>query len=169
MLSPEDQMLADTYGGLLAYPHFNLLARAPLGVAHALNDSPAGLAAFLGERLHDWADTDLPGNPGLSPEWMVATTALYWFTGTAASAAMLYREALLDPAPQRFVAVPTAIAHFARETVIIPRPWAERHYDIVRWTQYPRGGHYAAIEVPDLVLEDVRTFASELCGTGKAR
>ena len=78
------------------------------------------------------------------------------------------REAVLDPAPERFVSVPTAVAHFAKETVIIPRPWAERHYDVVRWTPYPRGGHYAAIEVPDLFLEDVRAFASMLCAGGKA-
>jgi microsomal epoxide hydrolase len=168
VLSPEDRALAEVYGGLLAAPHFNLLAQTPLGPAHALNDSPAGLAGWLGERLLDWADPDLPGNPGLSPEWMVATAALYWFTGTAASSQMLYREAVRDPAPERYVTVPTAVAHFARELVMIPRPWAEHHYNVVRWTHFPRGGHYAAIEVPDLFLEDVRTFASMLCGSGKA-
>jgi microsomal epoxide hydrolase len=99
---------------------------------------------------------------------MVATIALYWFTGTAASSAMLYREALLDPAPECFVTVPTAVAHFARELVVVPRPWAERHYNIVRWTRYPRGGHYAAIEVPDLFLADLRGFARMLCAEGKA-
>jgi pimeloyl-ACP methyl ester carboxylesterase len=168
VLSPADQALAEGYAGLLSAPHFNLVAQAPLGIAHALNDSPAGLAAWLGERLHDWADTDLHGNPGLAPDWIVATSALYWFTGTAASAQMLYREAALDPAPERYVAVPTAVAHFARELVMIPRPWAERHYNIVRWTRLAQGGHYPALEVPELFLEDVRAFASMLCGTGKA-
>lgn len=169
VLSDEEQAIAEVYGGLLAYPHFNLLTRAPLSVAHALNDSPAGLAAWIGEKLYDWADTGLPGNPGLALDWMVATAALYWFTGTAASSQALYRQAMLDPAPERFVTVPTAVAHFARETVMIPRPWAERHYAIARWTRYDRGGHYAAIEVPDLFVGDLRAFASMLCEAADPR
>lgn len=168
VLSDEDRALAQVYATLLSYPHFNLLAQAPLGVSHALGDSPAGLAAWIGERLHDWADTGLPGNPGLAPDWMLATVALYWFTGTIGTANLLYREAVLDPVPERFVTVPTAVGHFLRETVIIPRPWAERHYRIVRWTRYPRGGHYAAIEVPDLFVADLRAFASMLCGESKS-
>lgn len=166
-LSAEDQALAETYSTLLAYPHFNLLAQAPLSTAHALNDSPAGLAGWIGEKLRDWADPDLPGNPGLAPDWMLATIALYWFTGTIGSSSALYREAVLDPVPERFVTVPTAVLHLAAETVITPRPWAERHYNIVRWTRYGRGGHYAAIEVPDLFLEDVRSFARMLCASAK--
>lgn len=167
VLSASDQALADTYATLLRAPHFNLLAQAPLSVAHAMNDSPAGLLAWLGERLRDWADLALPGNPGLAADWIVATTALYWFTGTAASSHLLYREAVHDPAPERFVTVPTAVAHFAAELVMIPRPWAERHYNVVRWSEVAHGGHYPAIEVPDLFLEDVRSFAQMLCATGK--
>lgn len=167
VLSAADQKLADIYAGLLRAPHFNLVAQAPLSVAHAMNDSPAGLLAWLGERLRDWADLALPGNPCLTPDWIVATTALYWFTGTAASSQMLYREAVHDPAPERFVSVPTAVAHFAAELVMIPRPWAERHYNVVRWAEIAQGGHYPAIEVPGLFLEDVRSFAQMLCGAEK--
>lgn len=163
-LSPEDEALADVYSHLLAYPHFNLLAQAPLSIAHALNDSPAGLAGWIGEKLRDWADLDLPDNPGLAPDWILANVALYWFTGTIGSSSALYREAVRDPAPERFVAVPTAVLHLAAETVIAPRAWAERHYNIMRWTRYERGGHYAAIEVPDIFVEHVRSFARMLCG-----
>jgi microsomal epoxide hydrolase len=168
VLSAGDQAMADTYAGLLSYPHFNLLSRTPLAIAHALNDSPAGLAGWVCEKLYDWADHDMPDNPALSLDWMVATAALTWFTGTAASSGMLYHEAVADHAPGGFVTVPTAIAHFARELVMIPRPWVERHYNLVRWTRYPRGGHWAAIEVPGPFCEDVRTFASMLCDGGKA-
>lgn len=166
-LSPEDQALADVYSHLLAYPHFNLLAKAPLSTAHALNDSPAGLAGWIGEKLRDWADTGLPGNPGLAPDWIVANIALYWFTRTIGSSSALYREAVRDPAPERFVTVPTAVLHLAAETVIAPRAWAERHYNIMRWTRYERGGHYAAIEVPDIFVEHVRSFARMLCGNAE--
>ena len=168
VLSDEDEALARTYSTLLAYPHFNLLARAPLSVAHALNDSPVGLAGWIAEKLRDWADVDMPGNPGLAPDWMLATIALYWFTGTIGSSSALYREAVRDPLPERFVTVPTGVLHLAREVVIAPRAWAERQYNIVQWTRHDRGGHYAAIEVPDLFVEDVRSFARLLCGSGNS-
>ncbi|MBW8755451.1 MAG: epoxide hydrolase [Sphingomonadales bacterium] len=163
-LSPEDRALADTYSRLLAFPHFNLLAQAPLSIAHALNDSPAGLAGWIGEKLRDWADQDKPGNPGLAPDWMLATIALYWLTGTIGSSSALYLEAVRDPLPERFVAVPTAVIHFAGEIVMVPRRWAERHYNIVRWTRHARGGHYAAIEAPEDFVADLRGFAAQLGG-----
>ena len=161
-LSPADQAIADRYRTLLSAPHFNLLAQAPLGIAHALADSPAGLAAFMGERLRDWADRSLPGNPALDPDWMIMTIALTWLTGTAGSSLMLYHDAVADPAPERFVTVPTAFAHFPAEDVLIPRPWAERHFNIVRWTAMAAGGHYPATEVPDLFIADLRAFARQL-------
>ncbi|MCB2080659.1 MAG: epoxide hydrolase [Novosphingobium sp.] len=165
-LSPEDSRLAEIYATLLGFPHFNLVAKAPFSTAHAMSDSPAGLAAWIGEKLYDWADPDLPGNPGRSPEWIVATAALTWLTNTVGSSQMLYREAFNDPAPERFVTVPTAVAHFAHELVIAPRAWVERGYNLVRWTSIPYGGHFAAIEVPDLFIEDVRSFAAALCTAG---
>jgi epoxide hydrolase len=164
-LSPEDQALADIYITLLGAPHFNLLSRTPLTVAHALNDSPAGLLAWIGEKLEIWADRTLPGNPGLGSEWIVSTTALYWLTGTAATAGNLYREAVLDPAPERRVTVPTGIAHFAHELVMAPRAWAEPAYNIVSWQRYEQGGHYPALEVPELFLDEIRQFAASLATT----
>lgn len=165
-LSEGDRAIAETYATVLSYPHFNLLVQTPLSVAHAFNDSPAGLAAWFGERLIGWADPRLPDNPGL--DWIIGTIALYWLTGTSASSAMLYREAALDPLQERYVTVPTGVAHFAAETVMIPRPWAERHYNIVRWTRHDYGGHYPAIEVPGPFTEDVRSFANALCSGEKA-
>jgi pimeloyl-ACP methyl ester carboxylesterase len=169
VLDAADQAIADRYLGLLSAPHFNLLAQAPLGIAHALADSPAGLAGFMGERLRDWADRSLPDNPGLDPEWMVATIALTWLTGTAGSSLMLYRDAVSDPAPERFVAVPTAFAHFPAEMVVIPRPWAERHFAIARWTSMAAGGHYPATEVPGPFVADVRALATQLCSDDNSR
>lgn len=161
-LDSADQALADRYVTLLGAPHFNLLSKAPLGAAHALNDSPAGLAAWMGEWLRDWADPNLPGNPGLGLDWLVGSAALAWFTGTAGSSAMIYREALLDPVAPGFVETPTAVAAFARELVLAPRSWAERQYNIVRWTRYESGGHFAAVEVPEVFVSDIRVFAAML-------
>jgi epoxide hydrolase len=161
-LDPADQLLADKYLTLLGAPHFNLLSKAPQSITHALNDSPAGLAAWVGDRLCDWADPDLPENPGVDPDWIIGTAALTWFTGTAGTSAMLYREAMLDPVAPGFVGTPTAVAAFANELVLAPRKWAERHYNIVRWKRYERGGHFAAVEVPEVFLADVRSFAAML-------
>ncbi|MCJ2178150.1 alpha/beta fold hydrolase [Novosphingobium album (ex Hu et al. 2023)] len=121
--------------------------------------------AWIGERLHGWSDPALPGNPGRSPEWICTVTSLYWLTGTAASSAMLYHDAVRDPAPERYVTVPTAVAHYAAEPVMIPRPWAQRHYNVVRWERHASGGHFPAIEVPDIFVEDLRAFAC-LLGLG---
>ena len=162
VLSPDDQALADVYSRVLSYPHFNLVCQTPLTTAHAMNDSPAGLAAWIGEKLYVWADGTLPDNRGQSLDWMVATSALYWFTGTIGSANALYREAVLDPMAERYVTVPTAFAHFAAETVVIPFAWARWHYNILRWTPYASGGHYAGLEVPEAFVGDLRAFAGTI-------
>jgi microsomal epoxide hydrolase len=158
-LSPADQAMADRYVTLLSAPHFNLLSQTPMSVAHALNDSPTGLAAWIGEKLWNWADTSWPDNPGLDLDWIVSSAALYWFTETSGTSAALYREAVNDPMPETFVTVRTAVAAFAEELVLIPRPWAERHYNLVQWSAFGRGGHFAAIEMPDAFVEDLRSFA----------
>jgi pimeloyl-ACP methyl ester carboxylesterase len=62
----------------------------------------------------------------------------------------------------RYVDVPTGVAVFPKEIYFTPRRWAEARYDVVRWTMMPRGGHFAALEEPDLVLEDVRAFFRDL-------
>src|SRR5690606_20714201 len=134
--------------------HFNLVAQSPFTVSHAVNDSPAGMIAWVGEWLLRWADGDLPDNAGLSPRWLVETAALYWFTGTAASAASLYHDTVLDPPAPRYVSVPTGVTRYAKETVIAPRRWVERDYNVAWWTRQDRGGHFPALEVPDLFCQD---------------
>ena len=161
-LSPEDRALAEAYLNLQGFPHFAVLSRTPASLTHALNDSPAGLAAWVGEKLRDWADLALPGNPGLAPDWLVGTVALTWFTRSIGSSSLLYREMVDDPVAPPRVTVPTAVALFRAEMVKVPRPWAEHGYAIARWTHYDRGGHFAAIEVPDLFVADLRAFAAQL-------
>ena len=143
-----------------SFPHFALLSQAPASMSYALNDSPAGLAAWIGERLHDWADNR--EHAGIALDRMIGTIALYWFTGTIGASSKLYYEMAHDPAEERYVNVPTAVAVFPKSVVKSPRAWAERLYNIVQWTVFARGGHFPAIEVPDLLIEDVRRFASNL-------
>jgi epoxide hydrolase len=129
-------------------------------------DSPTGLCAWIAEKLAAWSDPT-PDNElgGLSRDQILDQVSLYWLTGTAASSARLYAESIdrvaewiggtrLDPVP-----VPVGVSVFPAE---VPRPsrrWAARRYpDIRYWAEHERGGHFPALEAPDLLVEDLRTF-----------
>lgn len=85
----------------------------------------------------------------------------YWLTGSGASAARLYRESMLSGrfgGPTERVEAPTACALFPREMFRPPRIWAERQYNVQRWTEMESGGHFAAMEEPEALVEDIRAF-----------
>jgi pimeloyl-ACP methyl ester carboxylesterase len=128
----------------------------------ALDDSPAGLCAWIIEKYQEW--TDCGGDPRtrFPTDHLLATVSLYWFTRTAASSARIYRETLLAgtgtyDCPR--VEVPTGCALYPAEIAAPSRRWAEPRYRIVHWNELPEGGHFAAAEVPDLFVDDVRAFA----------
>jgi len=140
----------------------------PQSLGVALNDSPAGLASWIVEKFHGWSDLDPdainPLEDKFSKDEMLTNISLYWFTGSITSSARIYYENRNFPARELlgFVTVPTAGAVFPAEIYITPRLWAESQYNIVRWTLMPRGGHFAAMEEPELLLEDVREFFATL-------
>ncbi|MEX0740761.1 MAG: epoxide hydrolase [Pseudohongiella sp.] len=134
-----------------------------LGVG--LNDSPAGLAAWIGEKFHGWSD--LPEgdiHDKFSREDLLTNISVYWFTQSITSSARIYYENRNVPMnePLGYVSVPTAGAIFPKEIYLTPRLWAEQSYNIVRWTEMPRGGHFAALEETQLLLNDIRAFFAEL-------
>ncbi len=136
----------------------------PQSLGVALNDSPAGLAAWIVEKFYGWSDIDRSQANGLEEKFtkdeMLTNISLYWFTQTITSSARMYFEnrnvAMSEPVG--FVEVPTAGAIFPAEIYLTPRLWAESQYNIVRWTRMPRGGHFAAMEEPELLLQDIREF-----------
>ncbi|WP_448610738.1 epoxide hydrolase family protein [Geodermatophilus sp. URMC 60] len=146
---------------------------APQTLGYALVDSPAGLCAWMGEKLLSWTDPAAerssalrgPLPSGLTYDQVLDQVSLYWFTGTAASSARLYAESIelvsawISGARLDQVHVPVGASVFPAE---VPRPsrrWAERRYrDIRYWAEHPRGGHFPALEVPDLLVEDLRAF-----------
>ena len=138
----------------------------PQSIGVGLNDSPAGLAAWIVEKFHGWSDIDrrLPAGYGLEEKFtkdeMLTNISLYWFTSSITSSARIYFENrnVAMQEPLGFVTVPTAGAIFPSEIYLTPRIWAEASYNIVRWTPMPQGGHFAAMEEPELLLEDVRAF-----------
>jgi pimeloyl-ACP methyl ester carboxylesterase len=143
-----------------AYAHIQ--RTKPDTLAVALADSPAGLAAWLAEKLWGWAGRTEAGASRVSEEEVLATVTLYWLTGTIGSSMRLYHEGSRHPLHFRAgerVAVPTGLALFPAETPANPpREWVARGYNVVHWSEMPRGGHFAAWEEPDLLAEDVRNF-----------
>jgi pimeloyl-ACP methyl ester carboxylesterase len=142
-----------------AYSH--LQRTRPQTAAYGLNDSPAGLAAWILEKFREWSDCDGDVYRRFTPDELLANVTLYWMTETIHSSFRLYfegRKAPLHFGKADFVRVPTAIAHFPRELPFPPRTWIERGYNVQHWTEMPRGGHFAAAEEPELLAEDLRAF-----------
>jgi epoxide hydrolase len=133
----------------------------PQTVGVGLNDSPAGLLAWIVEKLRGWSDCD--GNPEsvFTRDQMITNVMLYWVTQTSASSARLYWELQhrgSGEGPPEYVGVPTGIARYPKEVIRFPRPWVERRYNVTHWAEMPRGGHFAAMEQPELFVDDVRAF-----------
>ncbi|BCG89946.1 multidrug MFS transporter [Mesorhizobium sp. 113-3-9] len=153
---------ADLHG---AYGHIQ--GTRPQTLAYGLTDSPVGLAAWMIEKFRDWSDCDGDlGKATFSQDDMLADISLYWFTRTVASSMRLYWETRARPlAFPRGTAidVPLAVALFPKELPMPPRSWVERVFrDVRRWTAMPRGGHFAALEQPVLLAQDLIDFARDL-------
>ena len=131
----------------------------PQTLAYALTDSPAGQLAWIVEKFREWTDGDLPDD-AVDRDQMLTNVTLYWLTGTAGSSARLYLEAARTGAwgPPAQSAVPTGVAVFPYEIAPPIRRFAELSNNIVHWTEFDRGGHFAAMEEPDLLVADVRQF-----------
>jgi pimeloyl-ACP methyl ester carboxylesterase len=133
----------------------------PQTIGYLLDDSPAGLAAWIVEKFRTWSDCGGDVERRFTKDRMLTNIMLYWVTTTGHSAGRLYYEATragrFGPQGAR-VEVPTGAAVFPSEIVRPPRRWAEGSYNITRWTEMPSGGHFAALEEPGLLVDDVRAF-----------
>jgi epoxide hydrolase len=135
-----------------------LQATRPQTIAYALTDSPAGQLAWITEKFKEWTDPNasLPED-AIDRDLILTNVSIYWLTGTAGSAARIYYEgAHTWGQAQARSPVPTAVAVFPGDITI--RPLAERQHNLVRWTEFTRGGHFAAMEAPDLLIDDMRDF-----------
>ena len=131
----------------------------PQTLGYALDDSPVGLAAWIVEKYRAWCDCDGNVEKQFTKDELLTTVMLYWATQTGTSSFRLYYEARhAGPADTRRIEVPTACAIFPKEVIYAPRVWLEPRMNIVRWTEMPRGGHFPALEQPELLVEDVRAF-----------
>jgi pimeloyl-ACP methyl ester carboxylesterase len=131
-------------------------ATRPQTVGYGLTDSPAGQLAWIAEKFGEWTDGGLGA---VDRDQMLTNITVYWLTGTAGSSARLYYEAArsLSRAPVPST-VPTGVAVFPAEIAPPVRRLAEQSNHIVHWSEFDRGGHFAAMEEPGVLIEDVREF-----------
>ncbi|MCA9510782.1 MAG: epoxide hydrolase [Myxococcales bacterium] len=138
--------------------YYAIQSTKPQSLGHGLADSPVALAAWLVEKFRAWSDCGGDVERRFTKDALLANATLYWATNTIASSCRLYAEQA-RMGSFRPSAVPTAAAIFPGEPIRPPRAWAEARYpNLVRWTEMPRGGHFAAMEEPALLAEDVRAF-----------
>jgi pimeloyl-ACP methyl ester carboxylesterase len=127
-----------------------------LGIAQA--DSPAGIAAWIVEKLQTWSDCDGNIERAFTKDQMLTNIMFYWAPNSIASAANIYFESRHEQRVRPAIKVPVGFASFPKEMGRCPRSWVEDRLNITQWTEMPRGGHFAAWEEPVLLVEDVREF-----------
>ncbi len=142
--------------------------RRPQTLADGLADSPAGHAAWLLQFFHDWSDCGGDLESVFTRDELLTSIMLPWVTGSIASSFTPYHDVMHAGAARWIVElarqkagekhVPAGFAMFPKELTHPPREWAERFFDVHRWTTMPRGGHFAAMEQPELLAKDIRAF-----------
>ena len=149
--------------------YFQLQVSKPQSIAWRGADNPVGQAAWIGERFHDWSDLRVkPFDQVYSRDQLLTNVMIYVMTGSFTTGAWYYRGLIEEGGIQQLEGkrceTPTAFANFPGEALYQapPRTFAERAYNITRWTDMPRGGHFAAMEEPDLFVEDVRAWARDV-------
>ncbi|HEX5128017.1 MAG TPA: epoxide hydrolase [Rhodocyclaceae bacterium] len=140
----------------------------PQSLAYGLNDSPAGLAGWIVEKFRAWSDCDGDVEKRFTKDELLTNLTLYWVTETINSSFWFYHDAANAGAKTWIIemvkkwigssTVPTGFASFPHDIRPPPREWAERFFNIRQWTEMPRGGHWGAMEEPELLAEDIRSF-----------
>jgi pimeloyl-ACP methyl ester carboxylesterase len=137
--------------------YFEVQAQRPQTIAYALTDSPVGQLAWVVERFKEWAHAAEVPEDAVDRDLLLTNVMLYWLTGTAGSSARLYYENLHTGSWGKPAGTtPTGVAVFAQDYAI--RRYAEQLNHVVHWSEFDRGGHFAAMEAPDLLVGDVRSF-----------
>ena len=151
------------------FGYVEVQATRPQTLGYGLSDSPAGLAAWIVEKYHGWTDHDGDLEQAYTKDELLTNVMIYWATNSITSASRIYYENRRGGGrPQDALALPTGCASFVERydrrarTGAEARQAAERRYNVVRWTDMPRGGHFPALEQPELWLDDLRAFFADL-------
>jgi pimeloyl-ACP methyl ester carboxylesterase len=136
----------------------------PQTLSYSLNDSPAGLAAWIVEKYRSWSDCSGDVEKRFSKDALLSNIMVYWATGTIGSSMRTYYESSHLPPSVSWgrPTVPAGLAMFPQDIAVAPKEWEDRSLNVRRWTEMPRGGHFPEWEEPELLAEDVRIFFNEL-------
>jgi pimeloyl-ACP methyl ester carboxylesterase len=155
LITQRDKWFADEGG----YNHIQ--GTKPQTLAYGLNDSPVGLAAWIVEKYRTWSDCGGDVEKSYTKDELLTIVTIYWVTQTISSSTRMYFENqknLWTMEKDQKVPAPAGMAMFPQEISKPPREWGERSYDVRRWTEMTSGGHFAALEEPQQLAEEVRAF-----------
>jgi pimeloyl-ACP methyl ester carboxylesterase len=148
----------------------------PQTLAYAVNDSPVGLAAWIVEKFHNWSDNGGDIESCFTKDELLTNITIYWVTQTINASFRRYNEAMIDMMQSKYnplqklnplnktgskTEVPTGVAQFTTD-YLPPKDFAKKFFNIVRWTELPKGGHFAALEQPALLAKEIRLFCNNL-------
>ncbi len=158
---------------MILKPHYNVFTvengyaaiqmTKPQTLSYGINDSPAGLCAWIVEKRRTWSDCGGDVEKRFSKDDLLTTMTLYWVGESFVTSARYYYEAMHNPwkpshQRQPMVEAPTAVGVFPADIMRFPRQWMERNFNILHWKEFPAGGHFAPAEEPALLVEDLRQF-----------
>jgi pimeloyl-ACP methyl ester carboxylesterase len=138
--------------------YMSIQSTKPLTLAYGLSDSPVGLAAWIIEKFREWSDCNGDLNQEYSKDELLSNIMIYWITNTIGSSARIYYENTHSLPPMGNIDVPTGITLFPADILLPPKEWVMRNLNITRFTTLPRGGHFTAMEEPELLAEEIRAF-----------
>lgn len=136
-----------------------LQSTRPQTIGYALNDSPVALAAWITEKFHYWVDRSQSDQP-VDNEWLVDNLMLYWLTQSGVSSARLYWESFSSLFDQTPITMPSGVSIYPKEIITSSKRWAQQRYqNLCYWNTLERGGHFAALEQPQLYVSEIRAFS----------
>jgi microsomal epoxide hydrolase len=150
--------------------YFAIQTTRPNTLAAALADSPVGLCAWIAEKFHYWCDCERDGRRDIrnAVSWdaLLTNVSLYWFSNSIASSVRLYKELVAAMASgalrlPHHMPVPFGVTVYPGEIYRSPKAWAERMGELIHWSEAAQGGHFAAMEQPELFAQELRAFAAQ--------
>lgn len=138
--------------------YMSIQSTKPQTLAYSLSNSPVGLAAWIIEKFRGWSDCNGNLEQKFSKDELLTNIMIYWITNSIGSSARIYYENTHSLPPMGRIDVPTGMALFPADVILPPKEWAMRNLNITRWTTMPRGGHFTAMEEPELLAEEIRAF-----------
>ncbi|MDR1717582.1 MAG: epoxide hydrolase [Prevotella sp.] len=142
--------------------YMSIQSTKPQTLSYALSDSPVGLAAWIVEKFYSWSDISKGFENKYSMDGLLNNVMIYWLNNSIGASAMMYYENMHTLPPIGKITTPTGIALFAKDILLPPEVWVEDNLNLVQWSEIPRGGHFTAMEEPELYSNDICKFYRSL-------